>query len=68
MYVMLDSSAPNASTKSAQSDFPYGLLEFCTEDARLITVRRTGSIEVTLPLNCPSSAPAKAVPLTGKGR
>jgi len=26
-------------------DFPYGLLEFCSEDARLITVRRTGPIE-----------------------
>ena len=36
-------------TESAQCDFRYGLLEFCTEDTRLITVRRTGPIEVTLP-------------------
>ena len=39
-------------------DFPYGLLEFCSEDAHLITVRRTGPIEMTLPLNRPSSVPA----------
>ncbi len=53
---MLNSTAPNASTEPAQSDFPYGLLEFCTEDTRLITVRRTGPIEVTLPLNHPSDS------------
>jgi len=45
MCVTLDFTAPNASTEPAQSDFPYGLLEFCTEDTRLITVRRTGPIE-----------------------
>ena len=44
------------------------ILEFCTEDARLITVRRTGPA-VILPLNRPSSVPGKAVPLTvGRGQ
>ncbi len=51
-----------------RSDFPCDLLVFCTEDARLITVRCTGPIEVTSPFNRPSLVLANAVPLTGEGR